>query len=98
MTKASAQFAFAAQNRDLDALAQRSAALWAGLAFDQEALAALRRDGLDPGGLRLTRPHPYSYDLALDWAVAVTARGGSKAEAEALLDLFRVYFLRRLGA
>ena len=98
MVEERAQFAFAAEERDPLALAERSAALWAGLGLDDEAHAALRRDGLAPAGLRLSGAHPFVFGAAPDGAIAVSAHAADTATAEARLDLFRVYFLRRLLA
>ena len=91
-----ARFCIATDNRDLAMIAARSAGIWIGLALDDDALAALRRDGLDPGALRLGGLHPFEYAAAPDGGIEVTARASDDAGAEALLDLFRIYFLRRL--
>lgn len=79
-------------------MAARSAGIWIGLALDDDALAALRRDGLDPAALRLSGLHPFEYEHAADGSLAVIAHANDNETAEALLDLFRVYFLRRLIA
>src|SRR3546814_3897730 len=76
----------------------RSAGIWIGLALDDAAPAALRRDGLDPAALRLTGLHPFEFASASGGGVRVTAHAIDNAAAEALLDLFRVHFLRRLLA
>lgn len=78
-------------------IAARSAGIWIGLSLDDAALAALRRDGLDPAALRLTGLHPFEF-AAAPGGVQVTAHANDNEGAEALLDLFRVYFLRRLLA
>lgn len=93
-----AQYLFAADGRDAGTLAERSAALWSELTLDETARLALKRDGLDVAGMRLSGPHPFGFEPAPDRAIAVTAYGSDKAAAETLLDLFRIYFLRRLGA
>lgn len=98
MTEESAQFSFAAPAHEPATLAARSVELWAELAFDQDAHAILKRDGLDPAALRLTGPHPFAYEAAPGGTIAVTARAADEPSAEALLDLFRIYFLRRLTA
>lgn len=87
-----------AESRDLGLLAARSAGIWIGLALDDDAHAALRRDGLDPAALRLSGLHPFEYGAAPGGGVEVTAHANDNEAAEALLDLFRVYFLRRLLA
>ncbi len=91
-----ASLSIAAGNPDLDMIAARSAGIWIGLSIDDDALSAIRRDGLDPAALRLTGLHPFEYERADDGALAVTAHANDNEAAEALLDLFRVYFLRRL--
>lgn len=93
-----AQLYIATGTRDLDLLAARSAGIWIGLALDDAAHAVLRRDGLDPAALRLTGLHPFEFAAAEDGTVRVTAHASDGETAEALLDLFRVYFLRRLLA
>lgn len=91
-----ASLSIVAENADLDMIAARSAGIWIGLSIDDDALAAIRRDGLDPATFRLTGLHPLEYQRAADGELAVTAHANDNEAAEALLDLFRVYFLRRL--
>jgi hypothetical protein len=71
-----------------------NADIWGKLAFDETARAALKRDGLDVDRLRLTGPNPFQFDLADDRRVTVSAHG--HADADQLLDLWRVHFLRRI--
>ena len=92
-----AELVIAGESRDIDMIAARSAGIWIGLSVDDAALAALRRDGLDPAALRLTGLHPFEFAPA-QGGVQVTAHANDNESAEALLDLFRVYFLRRLLA
>jgi len=93
-----AELCIAAEGRDPGMIAARSAGIWIGLSLDDDALAGLRRDGLDPAALRLTGLHPFEYEPAPDGGLHVTAHANDNESAEALLDLFRVYFLRRLLA
>ncbi len=93
-----ASLSIAAESRDLDMIAARSAGIWIGLTLDDEALASIRRDGLDPTALRLSGLHPFEYEPGPDGALQVVAHANDNEAAEALLDLFRVYFLRRLLA
>lgn len=93
-----ASLSIAAEGRDPGMIAARSAGIWIGLSLDDEALAGLRRDGLDPAALRLTGLHPFEYEPAPDGGLQVVAHANDNEAAEALLDLFRVYFLRRLLA
>jgi len=92
-----AELMVAGEHPDLGMIAARSVGIWVGLALDDTALAALRRDGIDPAALRLTGPHPFEFSPA-DGGVQVVAHANDNETAEALLDLFRVYFLRRLLA
>lgn len=92
-----AELLIAGEQLDPDMIAARSAGIWIGLSLDDTALAALRRDGLDPAALRLNGLHPFEFALAPE-GMQVTAHANDNAGAEALLDLFRVYFLRRLLA
>lgn len=93
-----ASLSIAAESKDLDILAARSAGIWIGLSLDEDALSAIRRDGLDPAALRLTGVHPFEFEPAPDGGMNVIAHANDNEAAEALLDLFRVYFLRRLLA
>lgn len=86
------------EQRDIDMIAARSAEIWIELPLDDATLAALRRDGLDPAALRLTGLHPFEFAPAEDCGMRVIAHANDNEAAEALLDLFRVYFLRRLLA
>lgn len=93
-----AKLSIAVEGRDPGMIAARSAGIWIGLSLDDDALASLRRDGLDPAALRLTGLHPFEYEPAPDGGLEVTAHANDNEAAEALLDLFRIYFLRRLLA
>ncbi|WP_326914963.1 hypothetical protein [Sphingopyxis chilensis] len=92
-----AELLIAGECADLGMIAARSAGIWIGLALDDAAHAALRRDGLDPAALRLTGLHPFEF-VPAQGGVQVVAHANDNESAEALLDLFRVYFLRRLLA
>ena len=91
-----------------ETITARSADIWIALSLDDTAHAALRRDGLDPAALRrdgldpaalrLTGLHPFEFARAADGGLQVIAHANDNETAEALLDLFRVYFLRRLLA
>lgn len=93
-----AELLIAGKHADLKDLAARSAGIWIGLSIDDAAHAALRRDGLDPAALRLTGLHPFEFNSASTGELQVVAHANDSDTAEALLDLFRVYFLRRLLA
>jgi hypothetical protein len=94
----SARLCIAAETGDPKLIAARSAGIWISLSIDDDALAAIRRDGLDPTALRLTGLHPFEFEPAPGGGLQVTAHANDNETAEALLDLFRVYFLRRLVA
>lgn len=93
-----AELLITTDHSDIRDLAARSAGIWIGLSIDDAAHAALRRDGLDPAALRLTGLHPFEFAAAPDGGLQVIAHANDNETAEALLDLFRVYFLRRLLA
>lgn len=93
-----ASLRIAAESRDLAMISARSAGIWIGLSLDDGALASIRRDGLDPAALRVSGLHPFEYEPAPDGGLNVIAHANDNEAAEALLDLFRVYFLRRLLA
>ena len=84
------------EGHDPRMIAARSAGIWIELSIDDGAHAALRRDGLDPTALRLTGLHPFEFVQAAKGGLQVIAHSNDNETAEALLDLFRVYFLRRL--
>ncbi len=91
-----AELQIAGEHGDLKKIAARSVGIWIGLSLDDTAHAGLRRDGLDPAALRLTGLHPFKFIRSPDGGLQVTARARYNETAEALLDLFRIYFLRRL--
>lgn len=93
-----AELLIAGEHPDLKDLAARSAGIWIGLSIDDAAHAALRRDGLDPTALRLTGLHPFEFAADSEGELQVVAHANDNQTAEALLDLFRIYFLRRLLA
>ena len=93
-----ASLSIAADTQDIDMMAARSAGIWIGLSLDDEALASIRRDGLDPAALRLSGLHPFEFEPGPDGGLNVIAHANDNEAAEALLDLFRVFFLRRLLA
>jgi hypothetical protein len=70
--------------------------IWSGLVFDEEARAALKRDGLMLDGLRLSGPMPFVFAQVGASRIRVTAPG--RADSDGLLDLFRVWLLPRLRA
>jgi hypothetical protein len=81
---------------DPSAAALRATPIWASLAFDDEAKAALKRDGLILEDLRLTGPMPFIFTQGEASQIRVTAPG--RGDADGLLDLFRVWMLPRLRA
>ena len=81
--------------RDIE---RATAALWADLAFDDQARSALKRDGLVLDGLRLTGPSPFVVHKIQndDDRFAVSAYAADAGQREALLALWQVHFLKRL--
>ncbi|WP_454883443.1 hypothetical protein [Sphingomonas oryzagri] len=86
-------FSFDSGGLAVDDIARLTADMWADLAFDRDALAALKRDGLTLDGVNLGGLAPYRFAVGDDSDVRVTAIGD---HAEMLLDLWRVHFLRGL--
>jgi hypothetical protein len=73
-------------------------ALWAELLFDDNAKAALRRDGLSLEGVRITGPNPYAVHVSETDAdvLIVTANAVDTVQRDALLALWHVYFMKRV--
>jgi len=91
-----AELSITSWHGDIKDLAARSAGIWIGLSIDDAAHPALRRDGLNPAALRLAGLHPFEFAAVPDGGLKVVAYANDNETAEALLDLFRVYFLSRL--
>lgn len=87
------EFSFDSGGLAVDDVARLTADIWADLAFDRDALAALKRDGLTLDGINLGGPNPYRLDCDATGQVRVSALGD---HADTLLDLWRVHFLRGL--
>lgn len=88
------RFAFERGALDPSEIERLNSEIWADLALDEAAKAALRRDGLALDGLRLGGPNPYLVSVDSDTAVAIEA--GDGPQAQDLLDLWQVHFLRRI--
>ena len=81
----------------LDAIRQMTSEIWSGIAFDDDARVALRRDGFARDSVRLTGPNPFVLSAISDDQIKVETMSDG-AEDEALLDLWRLYFMRRVVA
>lgn len=79
---------------EADECAQRSAHIWADLAFDGQAKASLKRDGLDLRELRLTGAMPWRFEAGETGHIRVVIEPGPHAGD--YLDLFRLWFIPRL--
>lgn len=77
-----------------DDIRRRMTDAWAGLPFDADALAALKRDGLSLEQLRLGGANPYNVSRTRDANIMVRVADGPAAQP--LIDLFQLHFLRRL--
>ncbi len=88
-----AHFAFERGALDPSEINRLNTEIWADLAFDEAAKAALKRDGLELDGLRIGGPNPFR---VLGDDVQVTIDAGQGPVGDALMDLWRVHFLRRI--
>ena len=98
MTGDLVEFSFDPGVLTCDEVARLSVEIWSDLAFDHEARAHLKRDGLNLDGARLTGPSPYHLEALDDGQIRVRVEAGPSAEV--LLDLWRVHVTRgpRLGS
>lgn len=87
-------FCFERGALEVEEIARLTAEIWADLAFDEAAKAALKRDGLALDGLRLTGPNPFQVGAADDARVTISAP--ERPDAEALIGLWQVHFLKRI--
>lgn len=88
-----AEFSFDSAGLSVDEVARHTADMWADLPFDRDGLSALKRDGLALDGLNLGGHCPYRISVADNGQLRVGATG---EQADALLDLWRMHFLRGL--
>jgi len=97
-TGKSVEFRFETGTMGLDEIRQRAADMWSDLAFDEAALARLKRDGLTLDGVRLTGPSPFLLNQEDDHqiAVAIASFVTEPDHAAMLLDLWRVHFMKGL--
>jgi hypothetical protein len=79
---------------------RETALLWAEFVFDDDAKAALRRDGLSLEGVRISGPSPYWVRTAKDNpdVLVITVDPASDVQRQALLALWQVYFMKRVLA
>ncbi len=77
---------------------RRAGDMWSDLAFDEAALARVKRDGVMLDGVRLTGPSPFVIaDLgAGQLRVTINPAIAHPDHVETLLDLWRVHFVRGL--
>jgi hypothetical protein len=87
------EFSFDSGGLALGEIERLTAERWADLLFDRETLTALKRDGLALEGVNLGGQSPYRFCPADAGSVIVSATGD---HADALIDLWRVHFLRAL--
>lgn len=94
MTGKSVDFGFDPGALTLEDVARIAGDIWSGLAFDEEARAQIKRDGLVLDGVRLTGPNPYAVEALAEGVIRVSVEPGPAAEA--LIDLWRIHFMRSL--
>ena len=77
---------------------RRAGDMWSDLAFDEAALARVKRDGLMLDGVRLTGQSPFVLAEAGDGQlrVSIDPAVAHWDHVETLLDLWRVHFVRGL--
>lgn len=82
----------------LDDVHRLTADMWSDIAFDETALARLKRDGLVLDGVRLTGPSPYQLRPADDGQLAVSVAETviQPTHVETLHDLWRLHFMKGL--
>ncbi len=75
-----------------------AADMWSDIAFDEAALARLKRDGLMLDGVRLTGPSPFEIRAADNGQITVSIAStvSDPAHVETLLDLWRVHMMKSL--
>ena len=86
-------FSFESGGLSADDVERLTADMWADLAFDREALANLKRDGLALEGINLGGHSPYRFEPGEADEIRVTTSG---EHADILLDLWRIHFRRGL--
>ena len=89
-----AQFEFDPAALDRTVIEQHTAEIWSGLAFDEDAKAALRRDGLAIDTMRMTGPNPFRFRKIASGKISLTAP--RRSDAAGLVDLWQVYIWRRI--
>jgi hypothetical protein len=92
------EYQFDPGSLDLAQVQRLAEDMWSDLAFDDAALARLKRDGLVLDGVRLTGPIPYQ--LAQDENCSIRVSAGDHPHAAILLDLWQLHFVKglRLGS
>lgn len=82
----------------LDEIQRLATDMWSDLAFDEQALARLRRDGLALDGLRLTGPTPFQIASAGsdELVVTIAPSVSDPMHIATLLDLWRLHFMKGL--
>ncbi len=94
MTGRRVEFSFDAGVLTLEDVVRISSDIWSDLAFDQEARAQLKRDGLGLEGVRLTGPSPYRLEMTDAQEMRVWVEDGPTAQT--LIDLWRIQIMRGL--
>ena len=98
MTGKSVEYSFDPGALGLSDIQRLVADMWSDLAFDEAALARLRRDGLMLDGVRLTGPSPFEMRIADDGRafVSIVETVTDPAHVGALVYLWRVHVMRGL--
>lgn len=96
-TGTNVEFRFETETRELEEIQRLAADMWSDLAFDEAALARLKRDGLALDGVRLTGPSPFSLTRdGCQIVVSIAPFVADTGHAAMLLDLWRAHFMKGL--
>jgi hypothetical protein len=98
VTGISVEYSFDPGALTLDDIRRLAADMWSDIAFDEAALARLKRDGLMLDGVRLTGPSPFELRSGEDgqMTVSIAETVTDPAHVGTLLDLWRVHVMRGL--
>lgn len=82
----------------VDRVQELASAIWSDLAFDEQTLTQLKRDGLQLDRLQMADPSPYMFEMAQSGEIIamITPSVRDIDQAATLLDLWRMHFMQSL--